>query len=686
LLNELVAIKEYLPSYLAARFSNTTVGPKSDVDREAFREGVQAFLNEARVIALFHHQNIAQVRRFFELNGTGYIVMNYENGRPLSKMIADGPIPNAQLRQILLGVLSGLAAVHERAKLHRDIKPSNIIVRQDGSPVLIDFGAARDFENRLTRPMTMIMSPGYAPPEQYGAGGEQGPWTDFYALGATAYHCLTGKTPADSLYRSRLHGSGKDPLVPAEKAGAGRYDARLLEAVDKMLRLDESKRPQTAAEICKSLEASTELTITAPPGRKPPGPQKSQWKLVAAGLAAVLILAAGLYAGLSWFEHRKLERQTAEMEALAKAGYNRDQIDQVLRSCAPDCSQAAKAEAERRLELMAREAAQYRAAFDLARLLTYVRDCRACEFRSSAEAEILSQQRDAEHRDLARELQAAGYDRSKLNNFLAVCGSSCPEELRQDARARLAVLDAEKAQYKAAGDDIERLSDYSQTCQGCEFKDIAEQRVAKLRGDKEMADRLAREAQSKLADDARREADEQRRISEQNINAERDNPPIQYHYVTGLDPNGNNWLALRTAPSFQAPWSTTHMGPGTLLTVFERSGEWLHVRLQNGETGWANERYVACCTTASSPPPAPAQKRVASYYYVAGIDENSRDPWLALRNAPSRQAPWSTTHMPNGTLLTMMEQNGEWYHVRLKSGETGWANSKYVACCRQMEE
>ncbi|MFI5011042.1 MAG: caspase family protein [Hyphomicrobiales bacterium] len=158
----------------------------------------------------------------------------------------------------------------------------------------------------------------------------------------------------------------------------------------------------------------------------------------------------------------------------------------------------------------------------------------------------------------------------------------------------------------------------------------------------------------------------------------------QFYYVTGLDPNGNNWLALRSSPSFQAPWSTTRMGPGTLLTVLERDGEWMHVRLQSGETGWANGKYLACCRQpgAAQMLPAPVAAPPSSgLYYVTGLDPNGNN-WLALRYSPSFQSSWSQTKLLPGTLLAVTERVGEWYHVRLQSGETGWANSRYIACCR----
>ena len=166
-------------------------------------------------------------------------------------------------------------------------------------------------------------------------------------------------------------------------------------------------------------------------------------------------------------------------------------------------------------------------------------------------------------------------------------------------------------------------------------------------------------------------------------------PPVQppqnsFYYVTGLNPNGDNWLALRNAPSSTAPWSSTRMGPDTLLAKIGEDGEWMHVRLLSGETGWANAKFIACCRSAGAaaaahqPGPPPA---AASFHYVDGLDPKG-DNWLALRSAPSFSAPWSATHMTPGTLLTVLNRTGEWLQVRLRSGETGWANSKFVVCCR----
>lgn len=258
-LQEQVAIKEYLPNELAVRLSSKEVSPKSGGSRADFEAGLKAFLEEARLVARVKHSNIVRVRRFFEFQGTGYIVQEYEEGTTLSQRLGKGSLPEQELRTILLKVLDGLEYAHERAILHRDVKPSNIMLRKDGTPVLIDFGAARDFASRHSRSITAIASPGYTPPEQFGIGGEQGPWTDIYALGAVLYRCVTGKPPIDSLRRLR-----KDALVPASVEASGNYDPVLLKLIDWMLQIEESDRPASANAVREALQGIDAETAAHP--------------------------------------------------------------------------------------------------------------------------------------------------------------------------------------------------------------------------------------------------------------------------------------------------------------------------------------------------------------------------------------------------------------------------------------
>jgi serine/threonine protein kinase len=258
-----VAIKEYLPHGLALRtHDGTTVIAKSDNDKKYYEFGLQRFLEEARILAKFKERSIVRVSRFLEANGTGYLVMDYEDGESLSEMLRRvGRLEEAEIRAIALPILHGLRAVHAKDFLHRDIKPGNIFLRRDGSPVLLDFGAARQALTEHTRTLTGIVTPGYGPLEQYGVRGKQGPWTDLYALGATLYHCIAGKAPPEAPDRVAARQEGEaDPLKPAVEVGAGRYSRELLETIDWMLAPNAKDRPQTADAVLARLQ--TRHTVT----------------------------------------------------------------------------------------------------------------------------------------------------------------------------------------------------------------------------------------------------------------------------------------------------------------------------------------------------------------------------------------------------------------------------------------
>jgi serine/threonine protein kinase len=240
LLREAVAIKEYLPNELAVRLPDGAVRAKSDEKQEEFKTGLEAFLEEARVMAMFRDDHIVRVRRYFEMNGTGYIVLDLEQGQTLSHLVGETPVPEAKLREIFYAILDGLEVIHNRAILHNDLTPDNIMLRDDGSVVIIDFDAARDFRSRY---VTTAAS-AYSPPEQDGVGGQQGPWSDLYALGAIAYHCITGSAPPDSRQRLR-----NDPYVPAVIAAPRTYNKALLSAIDWMLKVEKTDRPRSVAQV-----------------------------------------------------------------------------------------------------------------------------------------------------------------------------------------------------------------------------------------------------------------------------------------------------------------------------------------------------------------------------------------------------------------------------------------------------
>ena len=251
-----VAIKEYLPNELALRTKDgSTVVPKSDNDKKSYQYGLKRFLDEARTLAKFREPNIVRVTRFLECNGTAYLVMDYEDGQSLSQFLRSrDKLTEDQIRAIFIPLLNSLRSVHAKDYLHRDIKPANIYLRKAGSPVLLDFGAARAALGGQTRTITGMVTPGYAPFEQYHTRVRQGPWTDLYAMGATIYRCITGNTPVDATERvAALHEGDQDPLVAASLICHGKYSQGLLEMVDWMLKPNAKDRPQDVRDVLVKL-------------------------------------------------------------------------------------------------------------------------------------------------------------------------------------------------------------------------------------------------------------------------------------------------------------------------------------------------------------------------------------------------------------------------------------------------
>lgn len=266
-LNLPVAIKEYFPSDIAARGGDgggdTSIRPSGDEHRETFEWGLTRFLDEARTLATFRHPNIVRVMRFFQANATAYMVMEFVQGAALSDwMRSRRPLPQATIERIALPLIEGLGTIHRTNYLHRDVKPGNIYIREDGSPVLLDFGAARSTSGG--RDLTAIVSPGYAPVEQYSESSAQGPWTDLYALGGVMYWMVTGKKPVDATARLK-----NDPQPRARDIGdRALYSAAFLSAIDWALTPDEQQRPQSSDELLARLRGqpavSTQPPTTAP--------------------------------------------------------------------------------------------------------------------------------------------------------------------------------------------------------------------------------------------------------------------------------------------------------------------------------------------------------------------------------------------------------------------------------------
>jgi len=249
-----VAIKEYMPSLLARRAGDFSVQPRSSVrHQDAFAAGLRSFINEARLLAQFDHPSLVRVHQFWEDKGTGFIVMPLYEGPTLKQWLAANPPPDeAWLRTFLDRLLDALAVLHAAGCLHRDVAPDNILVLDDDVPLLLDFGAARRVIDALTQSLTVIVKPGYAPIEQYAdiAGARQGPWTDLYALCATAHAMILHRPPPPAVART-VH----DEMTPLSEAAFGRYSHALLAALDAGLAVRPEHRPPSV-EVLRALIAA----------------------------------------------------------------------------------------------------------------------------------------------------------------------------------------------------------------------------------------------------------------------------------------------------------------------------------------------------------------------------------------------------------------------------------------------
>ena len=286
-----VAVKEYLPNEIAVR-DGAAVLPKSAGDREGFEWGLSRFLSEARTLARFEHPNVVRVRDCFEANKTAYIVMDHEDGEPLDRLLQRlGTLTEAQLKRVVLPVAEGLREVHAAGFLHRDVKPANIFVRRsDESPVLLDFGSARQALGRKSRSMTAIASAGYSPPELYESNGTQGPWTDIYALCALCYRAIVGRPPVEALHRqSRLLRSNDDPQPRLTRTVRDGFSRALLDAVDMGLRVIETERPQSVSDWLARLKGSPsgERGARTTPRDDATRANEALWSRVSSGIRAV---------------------------------------------------------------------------------------------------------------------------------------------------------------------------------------------------------------------------------------------------------------------------------------------------------------------------------------------------------------------------------------------------------------
>lgn len=264
-----VAIKEYMPNALARRRPDGQVELRAPQYEATFHAGRRSFVNEARLLAQFDHKALVKVLRFFEANGTAYMVMPLYQGRTLKQILRDSPqVDEAWLKALIAPLLDALETLHGARCFHRDVAPDNILILDSGGPLLLDFGAARRIIGDMTQAVTVVIKPGYAPVEQYADDNslQQGPWTDIYALAAVVRLAITGKPPATSVTRMV-----SDPVKPLAEIATG-YSPQFLRAIDYGLAVRPEDRPPSIAEFRQALGLSVvpARPVTAPAPQPPP--------------------------------------------------------------------------------------------------------------------------------------------------------------------------------------------------------------------------------------------------------------------------------------------------------------------------------------------------------------------------------------------------------------------------------
>ncbi|HEY7084341.1 MAG TPA: serine/threonine-protein kinase [Hyphomicrobiaceae bacterium] len=409
-----IALKEYYPLEFGDRDSTMSVKPKSDRHKQTFQWGRSNFLQEARTLARFEHPSIVRVTRVFEANSTAYMVMRFEQGHSLEDWLAGlGRSPTQEeLDRIVAPILDALQMLHAENFLHRDIAPDNIVVRADGTPVLLDFGAARRAVAEMSRTLTGIVKAGYSPHEQYSVDGRlQGPWSDIYALGGTLYRAVTGKTPEEAALRV-----DEDHMPAAAKAARGHFRPEFLSAIDACLKVRHSERPRSVAQLRPMLLAPRSQPKREPEplakARKPtslpqerkvsglaprPQPSRRRWPAIAAGLLALL---GGAYGGIEYMRWQPAAPGGLSVNPVDLSRAARQQADLDAERRRQDEAEAvakrqAEIEAERRRQDEAAAAAQRQADLDAERRR---QDEAAAQRQAELEAE---QQRKADEERVA---------------------------------------------------------------------------------------------------------------------------------------------------------------------------------------------------------------------------------------------------------------------------------------------
>lgn len=269
-----VAIKELFPSDYVIRDATDHVVVQTTSDEQMFIEAMRMFRREADILSRVKHENVVKVFDYLEANGTGYMVMQYEDGYDLRRHL-DRQRPyrlnENELKKLLMPLLDGLEAVHDLNYLHRDIKPTNIYLTRGHKPLLLDFGAARQMVVSRSRPVEQILTPPYGAIEQYGQAAPQGPFTDIYAIGVVLFTAMI----AGERFPNAPDRLSRDPFVPLSQRLRGQeYSGEFLAAVDWALKLRAEQRPQSIRAWRQALDLTREAAIVQKSPHSP-GPRPS---------------------------------------------------------------------------------------------------------------------------------------------------------------------------------------------------------------------------------------------------------------------------------------------------------------------------------------------------------------------------------------------------------------------------
>ncbi|MBF0555262.1 MAG: protein kinase [Nitrospirae bacterium] len=336
-----VAIKEYFPRGSVGRDSDRkALIAFTEDDEEILKGGIGHFLKEARLLAQFSHPNIVRVRSFFEENNTAYIVMDYYDGISLDdyRIQKGGKLTEEEAKKAMLPLLNGLNEVHKKEVLHRDIKPQNIYITKKGMTILIDFGTARLSVSEKSQNITVALTEGFAPFEQYQKHGKQGPWTDIYAYGATFYNILSGVVPTDATSRK-----SNKTLIPISNLVKD-ISPTLNKLITKCMAVEPSMRPQ-------NIDAVTDLLANKENGPtliEPPPPPIHDMKIlerliniysshknVVIGISMIFSLIVGsavIYPLFNYFKIGKSKEYLIDGDKFMESNQYKDAIESYTRA------------------------------------------------------------------------------------------------------------------------------------------------------------------------------------------------------------------------------------------------------------------------------------------------------------------------------------------------------------------